>query len=230
MFNNLLYLGWIVLDLAILVLAFYLWGKIGVIAIISSNVVLMNIFVLKGMTLFGMPATGGNVLYASIFLSTDIIEEYYGAKEARKAVFIGFFISIIFLIASRFIILFHPARWDIYDYTIKRIFSPTWRIIGASMLAYLISQNMDVVTYGWLKSIAPNQLWIRNNGSTWSSQMIDTIIFCLAAFTGVYSFKVLTGIIISTYILKVIVAAIDTPFIYLTKVLVKIKPSIIEGN
>ncbi len=229
MSNSILYIVWIVVDLSILVLVFYIWGKLGVIAIIASNVIMMNIFVLKGMTLFGLPATGGNVLYASIFLSTDIIEEYYGAKEARKAVFIGFFISILFLIATQFLLAFKPAEWDIYNESMKKIFTPTWRIIAASMLAYLISQNMDVVTYGWLKKLAPKHLWLRNNGSTWSSQIVDTIIFCITAFIGTYSFRVLAGIIISTYLLKITVAAIDTPFIYLTKGLVKLKPSLLEG-
>lgn len=226
--NNILYLTWIIIDLSILLTAFYIWGKIGIIAIISSNIVLMNIFVLKGMILFGLPATGGNVLYASIFLSTDILEEYFGEKEARKAVFIGFFISLIFFIATTFILAFKPAEWDIYHPAMKKLFTPAWRIIGASMLAYLISQNLDVTTYGWLKKIAPKHLWLRNNGSTCSSQIVDTIVFCSAAFIGVYNTKILMGIIASTYLLKLIVAIIDTPFIYLSKLLVRKKPSILK--
>jgi len=229
MYNNLLYLGWIIIDLGLLVFAFTLWGKYGIIAIIAANAVMMNIFVLKGMVLFGLAATGGNVLYASIFLGTDIIEEYYSAREARRAVFIGFFISLLFLAASQFILLFKPADWDLYHGAMKQLFTPVWRIIAASMLAYLISQNLDVLTYGWLRKIAPSQLWIRNNGSTWSSQIIDTVVFCTAAFAGMYSTKIVIEIIASTYLLKIIVAAIDTPFIYLTKIIVKRKPSLLKG-
>ena len=226
--NNILYIIWIIIDLSFLLISFYIWGKVGIIAIISSNVVLMNIFVLKGMVLFGLPATGGNVLYASIFLSTDILEEYFGRKEARKAVFIGFFISIIFLIAAAFILAFKPANWDLYHPAMKKLFTPTWRIVGASMLAYLISQNLDVITYGWLRKIAPKHLWLRNNGSTWTSQIVDTIVFCTAAFVGIYSAKIVFGIIISTYFLKLVVAIIDTPFIYLSKLLVRLRPSILD--
>ena len=229
MSNTILYLLWIIIDLAFLLIAFYFWGKAGIIAIISSNIVLMNIFVLKGMVLFGLPATGGNVLYASIFLATDILEEYFGKKEARKAVFIGFYVSIVFLVATTFILLFKPAEWDLYHQAMKRLFTPAWRIIGASMLAYLISQNLDVTTYGWLRKIAPRHLWLRNNGSTWTSQIVDTIVFCLVAFAGVYSAKILSGIIISTYLLKLLVAIIDTPFIYLSKLLVRLKPSLKES-
>jgi uncharacterized integral membrane protein (TIGR00697 family) len=226
--NTLIYFIWIIADLSLLLVAFTLWGKMGIIAVIAANVVMMNLFVLKGMRLVGLDATGGNVLYASIFLGTDIISEYYGAKEARRAVLIGFFISILFLIASQFILLFSPAPWDRYHTTMKELFSPVWRIIAASMVAYVVSQNLDVMTYIWMKTRFPKQLWLRNNGSTWSSQIVDTGLFCLIAFTGIYDTPVVLGIILSTYLLKIIVAAIDTPFIYITKIIVRLKPSIIR--
>ena len=228
MSNNLIYLLWIIVDLALLLLAFTLWGKSGIIAVIASNVVIMNIFVLKGIVLFGLDATGGNVLYASIYLGTDIISEYYGKKEAQKAVLIGFFVSIFFLIASRFILMFKPAPWDLYHGSMSHLFTPVWRIIGASMLAYILSQNLDVLSYIWLKTKYPRHLWLRNNASTWTSQIVDTVVFCSAAFAGVYEPGVLLGIILSTYILKIIVAALDTPFLYLTKLVVRFIPSLIK--
>jgi uncharacterized integral membrane protein (TIGR00697 family) len=96
------------------------------------------------------------------------------------------------------------------------------------MVAYVVSQNLDVMTYIWMKTRFPKQLWLRNNGSTWSSQIVDTGLFCLIAFTGIYDTPVVLGIILSTYLLKIIVAAIDTPFIYITKIIVRLKPSIIR--
>jgi uncharacterized integral membrane protein (TIGR00697 family) len=225
--NGIIYILWTLCSLSLLLFAFSLWGKVGIIAIIVSNVVVMNIFVLKGIVLFGIDATGGNVLYASIFLGTDIITEYYGAKEARKAVFIGFFISIFFLIATRFILMFKPAEWDLYHNAMDYLFSPVWRIVAASMAAYILAQNLDVLSYSWLKRKLPRHLWIRNNGSTWSSQFVDTIVFCNIAFVGMYEMKVILGIMLSTYILKVVVAAIDTPFLYLTKFIVRLRPKLI---
>ena len=229
MHNAAVYFVWIIVDLCLLLAAFALWGKYGIIAFISATVVLMNIFVLKGIRLFGLDATGGNVLYASIFLGTDILAEYYGRREARRAVFMGFFISVLFLVASRFILLFTPADWDQQHEAMLQLFTPVWRVVAASMAAYLLSQNLDVVSYTWLKKRLPNQLWIRNNGSTWSSQIVDTVVFCAVAFAGVYTTSVLTGIMISTYLLKILVAAIDTPFIYLTRPVVRLRPSILEG-
>ena len=227
MHNTIIYILWIIVDLSLLLVAFALWGKAGIIAIIASNVVIMNIFVLKGIVLFGLDATGGNVLYASIFLGTDILTEYYGAREARKVVFIGFFIAVFFVLATRFILLFSPADWDMYHKPMQQLFSPAWRIVGASMAAYIVAQNLDVISYNWLKKKVPSQLWIRNNGSTWTSQLADTVIFCSLAFLGMYEIKVILGIILSTYILKVIVAAIDTPFLYCTRLIVKIRPKIL---
>lgn len=230
MYNNILYISWIFVALSLMLVAFLLWGKNGILGIIIANLVLMNIFVLKGMKLFGLDATGGNVLYAAVFLGTDIIAEYFGEKEARKTVLIGFYISVFFLLASRFIVMFRPASWDLYHNSLKEIFTPTWRIVGASMLAYLISQNFDVFFYGLLKRLAPGHLWLRNNGSTWCSQAIDTIVFCTAAFVGMYETHVIFGIIASTYILKIVVAALDTPFIYFSKLIVKLRPSILHGK
>ncbi|MBN2323793.1 MAG: queuosine precursor transporter [Spirochaetes bacterium] len=228
MHNILVYILWILTDLSLLLLAFTLWGKMGIIAIISSNVVIMNLFVLKGIVLFGMSATGGNVLYASIFLGTDIMTEYFGAKEARKAVFIGFFISVFFLIATQFILLFTPAEWDLYNDSMKLLFTPVWRVVGASMAAYIVAQNLDVMMYRWLKKKVPSQLWVRNNGSTWISQLADSIIFCLIAFIGKYALRVVLGIVLSTYLLKVLVAVIDTPFLYITRPIVRLRPRILE--
>jgi uncharacterized integral membrane protein (TIGR00697 family) len=228
--NATVYFVWIIVDLCLLLTAFTLWGRYGIIAFISATVVLMNIFVLKGIRLFGLDATGGNVLYASIFLGTDILAEYYGRREARRAVFMGFFISVLFLVASRFILLFTPADWDQQHEAMSQLFTPVWRVVAASMTAYLLSQNLDVVTYTWLKKRLPNHLWLRNNGSTWSSQIVDTAVFCAVAFAGMYTRSVLTGIMISTYLLKILVAAIDTPFIYLTRPIVRLRPSILERS
>ena len=228
MHNILVYILWILADLSFLLVAFTLWGRMGIIAIIASNVVIMNLFVLKGIVLFGLNATGGNVLYASIFLGTDILTEYFGVKEARKAVFIGFFISVFFLLATRFILIFTPAEWDLYHAPMRLLFTPVWRIVGASMAAYVVAQNLDVLIYHWLKRRVPSRLWVRNNMSTWTSQMADSVIFCFLAFVGTYELRVILGIVLSTYLLKVLVAVIDTPFLYLTKPIVRLRPRIVE--
>jgi hypothetical protein len=223
MHNTLVFFTWIVIDLAFLLAAFALWGELGVVSVITASVVMMNLFVLKGMQLFGLDATGGNVLYASIFLGTDILTEYYGPQTARRGVMIGFFFSVLFLAATRFILLFQPAEWDLFHPHMKELFTPVWRVTGASMLAYLASQHLDVFTYHRLKLRLPRLLWLRNNGSTLTSQAVDSLLFCTAAFAGVYPARVVAGIVLSTYLLKAAVALLDTPFLYLTRVIVRLR-------
>jgi uncharacterized integral membrane protein (TIGR00697 family) len=202
--------------LSFVVIAFRL-GKVWLFALMAVSAVLMNIFVVKGMYLFGLAATGGNILYGSTFLTTDIINEYYGKKSATQAVMVGFGASIFFLITSQLITAFQPADYDIAQNAFQTIFSLTPRIVLGSMVAYLIAQNLDVLLYDWLKKITnAKYLWLRNNGSTFVSQLVDSIIFTTIAFAGIYP---LTQLIIFTYLIKIIVAILDTPFIYLTKII-----------
>ncbi len=213
--NELLFIIMTLISLVFMLIAFRL-GKNWVMAMIAVSAVLANIFVIKGMYLFGLAATGGNIIYASIFFGTDLLAEHYGKKTARKAVWIGFFASLFFLITSQFILRFVPADYDIAQEAFKTIFSLTPRIVLGSMIAYLISQNLDVWIFAKLKAKTEGKyLWLRNNASTWASQLVDSIIFTLIAFLGVY--PMLWQMILFTYIIKLIVAALDTPFIYLSK-------------
>lgn len=215
--NEVLFILMSLTSLGFVLIAFRL-GKSWLIGLVSAQAVLMNIFVIKGMYLFGLAATGGNVLYASIFLATDLLGEHYGKKAANQAVRVGFFVSIFFLVASQFILKFIPADYDIAQGAMQTLFTLVPRIVIASMVAYLISQHLDVWSFDKIKKLTNGKyLWLRNNGSTMTSQLVDSIIFTLIAFWGVY--PNLVQLILFTYIIKIVVAAIDTPFIYLSKVL-----------
>jgi len=215
MTNELLFILMTLISLFFVLLAFRL-GKTYLVALIAVMAVIMNIFVIKGMYLFGLAVTGGNVMYASIFLATDLLSEYYGKKTATKAVMIGFFASVFFLITSQLILRFAPADYDIAQEAFKTLFTLTPRIVIGSMVAYLVSQNLDIWTYTKIKKLTQGKhLWLRNNGSTWTSQLVDSIIFTVIAFAGVYP---LFELILFTYIIKIVVAGIDTPFIYLAKI------------
>ncbi|HIC73938.1 MAG TPA: VUT family protein [Candidatus Marinimicrobia bacterium] len=192
---------------------------------IAVCIVLANIFVTKQITLFGIAATGGNVVYGAVFLATDLLAEHYGKKEARQAVFIGFFSAVFYTIMSQMILYLEASANDWGAAAgMADIFTSAPAIILASMVAYLISQLHDIWAFHAIREkTAGKFLWLRNNGSTWISQLIDSIVFSLLAFL---VFPVLMGsenalpvnvvmeIVISTYMLKILVAAIDTPFIY----------------
>jgi uncharacterized integral membrane protein (TIGR00697 family) len=117
-------------------------------------------------------------------------------------------------------LLFKPLENDEFSLdtynSLEMIFSFMPRIAIASLLAYVVSQKHDVWAYHlWKKIFSGKKLiWLRNNLSTMVSQLIDSIIFTFVAFYGVFELPVLFEILITTYFLKWIVAAADTPFIY----------------
>lgn len=215
--NTVIFLGWSGIALSGLLLAFKFFGKVGLIGVIAGSVVMMNILVTKSVTIFGLGATGGNVLYALIFLSTDILSEVYGGKEARKAVMIGFFVAVFTMLAAWVTLSMTAAPWDFAGGALAVILTPMLRIVVGSMVAYLTSNLLDTYTYDWIRSKFPNHLWLRNNGSTWTSQAVDSLIFCSIALLGVMPLEAWFQVLISTYILKVVVAIIDTPFLYIAK-------------
>jgi uncharacterized integral membrane protein (TIGR00697 family) len=173
---------------------------------------------MKTIQIFGLVTAMGNVIYSSLFLVTDIINENHSKKEAQKAVWIGFFVLISTTIIMQISIQFIPDKSDFLSEHITAIFEFLPRIAFASLIAYLISQSHDVWFYAKLKKRHKTKyLWLRNNLSTITSQLIDNTIFTLIAFAGIFSWNVIGQIFLTSFILKVIVAACDTPFVYLSK-------------
>jgi len=216
--NELIWLLMAIIDFLSLILVYKLFGKEGLYAAIAVSIIICNIQVLKIVEIFGLTATLGNILYGSIFLATDILNEFYGKESARKGVWIGFYALIFTAVIMQIALLFKPATGDFIDPSLQQIFNYLPRVAIASVIAYTISQNHDVWLYNILHAKFKGQhLWIRNNLSTMVSQLIDTMIFCTIAFWGVFSTYILIEIIVTTYLFKLAVAVIDTPFIYLAK-------------
>jgi len=186
--------------------------------LIAANIIICNIQVLKTVQLFGLTATLGNILYGSIFFSTDVISEIYGKKDARTAVFIGFASLLLMTLYMQFSLLFTPAAEDFADQHLQALFGFMPRIALGSLIAYLVSQLHDVWAFHyWKDKTSGKHLWLRNNMSTLVSQALDSLIFCLIAFVGLYSTEVWLEILLTTYLFKLIVAIFDTPFIYIAK-------------
>ncbi len=222
--NTLLGLIFIFIHFGLVLFAYRQFGKTGLMVWIAISTILANIQVLKGIEILGLQATLGNTLYGSIFFATDILSEKYGKKDAARSVYLGFFSAITLLITMQLALMFVPLQDDfalaVHD-ALSLIFGFSGRIVLASLTAYLISQLLDVTIYSKIRQWLPSDrwLWVRNNGSTMISQAIDTAIFVSIAFWGL-SYD-LWQIMLSTYILKFLIAALDTPFLYLAK---KIEP------
>lgn len=221
--NEILWLAMLLANFLLIILAYKLFGKWGLIMWIPISVIVANIQVIQTVELFGLVATLGNIVYASSFLVTDILSENYGKKEAKKAVWIGFFSLISMTLLMNLALVFQPLAGDEFAATThdatSTIFKLMPRIALASLTAYLFSQRHDVWAYHfWKKRFSKDsQIWLRNNLSTMVSQLIDSSVFVLIAFYGVFETDILIEIFITTYILKWVVAAADTPFIYWAK-------------
>lgn len=214
--NEVLWILKLVFNFLVVLGAYKMFGKTGLYIWIPIATFIANVEVVILVKLFGLHASLGNIPYASAFLVTDILSEKYGEKDAQKAIWIGFFTSIIVTLMINFALLFVPeAEGETMFNSLKNIFGLFPRIMFSGLVAYGISQFLDVRLYKILKEKFPNHLWIRNNGSTMVSQLVDSVLFTFMAFAGVFSTEVIVEILISTYVLKWIVAALDTPFLYM---------------
>jgi len=227
MLNELLWLLLLLATFIIQILAYRFFGKNGLYAWIAVAIILANIQVMKTIGFFGLVTALGNIIYGTTFLTTDILSENYGKKEAKKAVWIGFFMLISITIIMQLCLLFTPHESDTLSPALQQIFGLLPRIAIASLTAYLISQFYDVWFFNFLKQkMKGKYLWLRNNLSTMVSQLIDNIIFTWIAFVGffglfgwgqVFEWSIIIQIFVVSYIMKWIVAVFDTPFVYLSK-------------
>lgn len=214
--NELLWLAMLVTNFAAILLVYRIFGRLGLYVWIPIAAIVANIQVVKYVELLGITATLGNIVYASSFLVTDILSENYGRREARRAVAVGFASLIAMVVLMNLALLFEPHASDQAHPHLSAIFTLMPRIALASLVAYLVSQYHDVWAYNFWRKKLPGtrRIWIRNNLSTLVSQLIDSVVFTLAAFYGTVPWAVLLEIVVTTYLLKAIVAAADTPLVY----------------
>ena len=207
-----------------LLVFFSLFGKTGCSAWIVLCTILANIEVAVLINAFGMEQTLGNTLFASSFLATDFLSELYGKKEADKGVKIGIATSCIFILFSLLWPHYAPASGDRAMTAVKTLFSNTPRILSASLIAYAVSELLDVYLYHALWNLTKKKsgsetkyLWLRNNAATLVSQAVNIIMFNFGAFFGVYDMKTLFAITLSCYMIYIVTSLADTPFLYIAR-------------
>lgn len=219
MFNEIYGFGFVLVNFALVLLIYRLFGKTGLFVWIGFSTVLANLQVVKTIEIFGLTATLGNSMYASAFLVTDIINEKYGKAEAKKAVWLGFFTLLAMTLIMQMVLLFEPHESDFAHPHLAELYGLLPKVALGSLAAFLISQFLDVHLFSWIRSKFPSdrQFWIRNNGSTLLSQFIDTLVFTSIAFYNEFPMDIWIEIFITTYVLKSIVSIMDTPFGYIAK-------------
>ena len=221
MTNELLLLASVFFIFGFALLGYRLFGKTGLYCISAAATILANIEVVILIRAFGMDQTLGNVLFAVTFLITDILSECEGKKAANLAVWTGILSSLFFLILSQSWLLYIPAAGDTMAPAITAVFSNTPRMICASLTVYAVSQFFDVWLYHKWWAFTEKRfgdrrrfLWLRNNGSTLISQIVNTLLFTLLAFWGTYDGATIWSIFASSYLIFIFTSLMDTPFVY----------------
>ena len=209
------------------------FGKVGIYVYVSIAIILANIQVLKVVEFpfFPEPMALGTILFISIFLCTDILNEYYDKKTATKCIYMGISAYLFSTILMFLTISFNPIDPSIHEnwgwsyemhQSITTIFLPQFPIIAASICAFFLSQKLDIFIFSYLKNKDSSKLWLRNNVSTIISQFIDNLIFSILAFNLLSSnpvpiFDLIISYGIGIYIIRIILSLLDTIFIYLAK-------------
>jgi len=179
-------------------------------SLVTANVLATKLFAFSG---FILPA--GVVAYPITFLMTDVIGEIWGKKVVTRVVWAGFFCSILAMSLGFLAVLLPAAPFYERQEFFAELFGRVGRITGASLIAYLVSQLNDVWVFHKLKEYTNGKhLWLRNNVGTITSQFFDTVIFIVIAFYGIMPASVLLSMILSQWVIKILIALVDTPFCY----------------
>ncbi|WP_396635560.1 queuosine precursor transporter [Maribacter sp. R77961] len=209
----------------VLARSIYLYlGALFITSLVVSNLIFQKFFYWNpfgDITIFGAPLfeiSVGILPYPITFLITDLISEIFGRKKANQIVVAGIFASFFSLAIVYTANVVPATAWSpVNDALFTSVFGNTIVAVFASMMAYLLAQFVDIQIYHFWKNLTRGKyLWLRNNFSTFSSQLIDTftVVLLLCAF-GEIPWDKFTGLAISGFIFKIIIAFIDTPFLYL---------------
>jgi uncharacterized integral membrane protein (TIGR00697 family) len=195
---------------------YVLLGGLFITALVACNLI-ANKFVTVNLGFYTFVLSAGVLPYPLTFLITDILSEIYGRSKTNMVVLVGFVASLFVLL-----ILWMGGQFDsipnspVTNEYYNTVFQNSWRVILASMVAYLIAQLIDVrMFHFWKRLTKGKKLWLRNNASTVVSQLVDTTLVVLVLFVGREDADTMAGYIRDGWFFKAICALVDTLFIYI---------------
>lgn len=201
-----------------------MWTYMAVIVLTVACLTLVG----KLIIIFGFTVSVATPLFAGIFLATDVLSEFYGKAAAKRAVWLSFAANVSFTGIGLLALPFEGGIQPEMDQAIDTIFSFLPRAVLAGMIAFVASQYFDVWFYHRLKDWTHGKhLWLRNLASTSTSQLLDSCIFVIIAFGPIDGF---VSIIISAWAIKILVAFMDTPFIYAVRMAFNRHPKLKEWD
>ena len=208
-------------------------GALFICSLVVSNLIFQKFFYWDFFGIYTFEISVGILPYPITFLITDIVSEVYGKRKANQLVTAGIFASF-FSLAIVLIADYVPAtNWSpIDDGIFSKVFGATSIAVFASMMAYLLAQFIDIqIFHFWKRLTKGKHLWLRNNFSTFLSQFVDTatVLFLLCSF-GKIDWALFNGLLLSGFLFKVIVAALDTPFLYLGVGIIRKRFNLAQGE
>lgn len=195
-----------------------MFGTAGLTALMSLFAVLINLLVTKHITLFGLTATAADPLAIGIPLTLNILQEYYGERPSKRAIWISFYIAFVYVTIAMLHIWYAPSPVDVSHHHFYALLVAMPRIVGASFITFLITQFSDWHLYRIFRTWIPQRYaLIANYSSTAISQAVDTILFGILGLYGIM--HNLHEIILVSYAIKMITLVSTTPFIITTRII-----------
>lgn len=218
MSNEFIMFAEVAIMFSLLLVVHKLFRREGVIAWVAIATILANIITAKNAEIFGLSAAIGTVLFASTFLATDILIECYSKEDAKKAVYIGLFANVILIASTQIALQYIPSQFDQADGAMQTLFALNLRISLASAAMYFIANIADIYIFSLIREkMHGRALWLRNNVSTILCNCLENFGFIGLAFAGIYDIKTIIIIAASTSVIEMMVALLDTPFLYMAR-------------
>jgi hypothetical protein len=200
-------------------LIYLILSGIFIASLVSCNLIFQKFFTWNPFGLYTFEISVGILPYPITFLVTDLISEIYGAKRADRVVVAGLVSSIFVLGVVTLADMVPATDWSpVQDSEFTKVFGLTTVSVGASMAAYLAAQFIDIrIFHFWKKLTKGKHLWLRNNFSTMTSQLVDTVVVVgLLCSVGAIDWARFGDLVFAGWLFKAIVAALDTPILYAT--------------
>lgn len=219
MFNELIFLLQTVVIAGIVLGALRL-GKEALIGTIALLFVLANLFVVKQITLFGFHVTAADTYIIGAALGFNLLQEFHGRDITRKAIWIAFYTSFVSVVLSQLHMSYIPNAFDFANHSFNVVLGMLPRIVIASLIAHLVSQYVQLNLFRGLKKVFNKRYFLyRNIVAVVGGQIIDTVLFGLFGLYGIV--HSITDVLLISFLIKVIVIACMTPWIMLSKKIIK---------
>lgn len=181
-----------------------------------ASLLISNVIASKIVDVWGLHIPAAVFVFPITFLVTDTINEIWGKKTAQEVVILGFLMNIVLIFFIYLAQILPPAPFYEHQEAFEAVLGAVPQVVAGSLAAYIVSQLHDIWAFNlWKRITRGKHLWLRNNLSTIVSQLLDSIIFISVAFWGQYYIEEIGILIMNQFLVKIALAAIDTPFCYL---------------